>query len=69
VQSSTSLKIKLLNWTFDILMFIVPIMEMTDLLAIVPPGYLPYYMLATVVLRRLLRILEEHLKKKEETNV
>ena len=55
--------IKLLNWTLDVLMFIVPILELTELIAIIPVEYLPYYMLATVVMRRGIRLLEEYLAK------
>lgn len=54
---------KLLNGLMDFLMFIVPLMELTDLMAVIPPEYLPWYMISTVVLRRILRMLEDHLKK------
>ncbi len=42
-------------------MFIVPILELSELVTFIPPEYLPWYMLATVVLRRVLRLLEEKL--------
>lgn len=54
---------KILNGLMDFLMFIVPLMELTDLMAVIPPEYLPWYMISTVVLRRILRMLEDHLKK------
>ncbi len=54
---------KILNGLMDFLMFIVPLMELTDLMAVIPPEYLPWYMISTVVLRRILRMLEENLKK------
>ena len=50
---------KILNGLMDFLMFIVPLMELTDLMAVIPP----WYMISTVVLRRILRMLEDHLKK------
>ena len=50
---------KTINYGLDFLMFIVPILELTEVAAIIPPVYLPYYMLGTVVLRRLIRVLEE----------
>ncbi len=49
---------KALDWTLDFLMFVVPILELSDLMAFIPPEWLPYYMITTVVLRRLLRLLE-----------
>ena len=55
---------KVLHWLLDFLMMIVPIMELTELIAIIPIEYLPYYMLATVLARRGLRMLEDHLAKK-----
>lgn len=57
------MKMKLVNWLLDTLMFIVPILELSELVAIIPVGYLPYYMLATVILRRALRLMEEHFAK------
>lgn len=53
---------KLVNWFLDILMFVVPILELSELAAIIPIEWLPWYMLATVVLRRLVRLLEEKVK-------
>jgi hypothetical protein len=52
---------KFLNWSLDVLMFIVPILELSELIAIIPVEYLPFYMLATVILRRIVRLLEEKL--------
>lgn len=57
------MKMKLVNWLLDTLMFIVPILELSELMAIIPVEYLPYYMLATVILRRTLRLVEEHIAK------
>lgn len=52
---------KFLNWLLDFLMFIVPIMELSEVITLIPVEWLPWYMLATVVLRRALRLLEEKL--------
>ncbi len=57
------MKLKLANLFLDGLMFLVPILELSELMAVIPVEYLPYYMLATVILRRALRMLEEHLAK------
>jgi hypothetical protein len=56
-------KIKLLNYILDFLMLVVPVLELTELIAIIPVEYLPYYMLASVLLRRGIRIVEETLGK------
>jgi uncharacterized membrane protein (DUF106 family) len=53
---------KLINLILDGLMFIVPFLELTELMAVIPLEWLPWYMLATVVLRRLIRVLEERKK-------
>jgi hypothetical protein len=50
---------KFLRWTLDILMFIVPVLELTELIQFIPMEYLPWYMLTTVLLRRTLRTLGE----------
>lgn len=50
---------KLVNYLIDGLMFIVPILELSELIAVIPVEYLPWYMLATVILRRVVRLLEE----------
>lgn len=42
-------------------MFVVPILELTDVIALIPTPYLPYYMISAVVLRRATRLLEEKL--------
>lgn len=52
---------KLLNFFVDFLMFVIPILELSEMLAVIPPEWLPWYMLGTVILRRTLRLLEEHL--------
>ncbi len=56
---------KILNWLLDFLMLIVPVLELTELIAIIPVEYLPYYMLATVLARRGIRVLEEYLSDKK----
>jgi hypothetical protein len=53
--------VKGLNYLLDFLMIVVPILEISELIAIIPREYLPWYMLGTVVLRRLARILERKL--------
>lgn len=60
---------KLLDYFLDFLMFVVPILELSDLMAFIPPEYLPYYMITTVVLRRLLRLLEDKLRAPTQTPV
>lgn len=54
---------KYLNMALDVLLFIVPLLEMTQLVAIVPPEYLPVYMLVMLVLRRSVRMLQVALGK------
>lgn len=60
---------KALELLLDFLMFVVPILELTDLMTFIPAEWLPYYMIATVVLRRLLRLLEEKLRGTTQTPV
>ena len=60
---------KLLDYLLDFLMFVVPILELSDLMAFIPPEWLPYYMITTVVLRRLLRLLEDKLRAPTQTPV
>lgn len=60
---------KALELLLDFLMFVVPILELTDLMTFIPAEWLPYYMIATVVLRRLLRLLEEKLRGATQTPV
>jgi len=60
---------KALELLLDFLMFVVPILELTDLMTFIPNEWLPYYMIATVVLRRLLRLLEEKLGRSTQTPV
>lgn len=55
---------KFLHFLLDTLMIVVPFLELTEAIAIIPIEYLPYYMLATVILRRAIRMLEEHLNVK-----
>lgn len=57
-------KLKVLNAILDFLMFVVPILELSELVAVVPPDWLPWYMLATVILRRFVRMLEDILNAK-----
>jgi hypothetical protein len=52
---------KLPRYLLDFLMIIVPILEITELMAVIPLEYLPWYMLVTVLLRRGLRLLQEKL--------
>ena len=52
---------KSLELLLDFLMFVVPILELTDVMTFIPVDWLPYYMITTVVLRRLLRLLEDKL--------
>lgn len=54
---------QLTNSTLDGLMFVVPILELSGVMALIPPEYLPVYMLAITGLRRLVRILEEAKKQ------
>jgi hypothetical protein len=55
---------KLLNFILDVLMLVVPFLELTELIAIIPPEYLPVYMLCSVLARRAMRTLEEYLASK-----
>ena len=55
----------ILNYILDFLMFVVPLMELSEVATIIPPEWLPWYMLSTVVLRRALRMLEEKLNGKK----
>lgn len=54
---------KYLNMALDVLLFIVPLLEMTQFVAIMPPEYLPAYMLVMLVLRRSVRMLQVALGK------
>lgn len=58
--------LKILNAVLDILMFVVPIMELSEFATLMPPEFLPWYMLATVVLRRVVRVLEQELRGKKD---
>ena len=54
---------KFLNFVLDFLMFVVPLLELSEVASVIPPEWLPWYMLSTVVLRRALRMLEDKLKR------
>lgn len=54
---------KFLNFVLDFLMFVVPLLELSEVASVIPPEWLPWYMLSTVVLRRALRMLEDSLKR------
>ena len=56
---------KTLNATLDVLLFVVPVLEVTELIAVVPYEYLPWYMLGALILRRTARYLEDYLEKKD----
>ncbi len=60
---------KSLELLLDFLMFVVPILELTDVMTFIPVDWLPYYMITTVVLRRLLRLLEDKLHVPTQTPV
>lgn len=60
---------KLLNWTLDGLLFVVPILEVTELIAVIPGEYLAWYMLTALILRRAVRILEDYLRKEKDVIV
>lgn len=60
---------KSLELLLDFLMFVVPILELTDVMTFIPADWLPYYMITTVVLRRLLRLLEDKLRVPTQTPV
>lgn len=49
----------IINSSLDALMFVVPILELSGVMALIPAEYLPVYMLTVTGLRRLIRILEE----------
>ena len=53
--------IKALNYFLDFLLFIVPILELTEVVSLINPAYLAHYMISTVVIRRLVRVLEDYL--------
>ena len=55
---------KVLHGVLDVLLFLVPVLEVSEVIAVIPYEYLPWYMLATLVLRRGTRLLEEHLENK-----
>ena len=55
---------KTLNTSLDILLFIVPVLEVSELIAVIPYEYLPWYMLGALILRRSARYLEDYMEKK-----
>ena len=55
---------RILHGVLDTLMIVVPFLEITEVIAVIPVEWLPGYMLGTVLLRRLLRILENRLNAK-----
>jgi len=65
---------KLINNVLDFLLFIVPALDLlilpvltsTEAASLIPPQYMGYYMLGTVVLRRLARYIEDVLKKRND---
>ncbi len=60
---------KLLDWFMDGLMFVVPILEMTEVMSFIPPEYLPVYMITVTVARRALRLWEDRNSASSETPV
>lgn len=56
---------KTLNAVLDILLFVVPVLEVSELIAVIPYEYLPWYMLGALILRRTARYLEDYLEKKD----
>lgn len=62
------MKKKILNYILDGLMFIVPILELTEMIAVIPVEYLAWYMLAAVLTRRFARLLEEYLERKSDVD-
>lgn len=42
----------------DFLMFVVPLLELTQVIAFIPAAYLPHYIVAVVILRRTLRFMQ-----------
>lgn len=60
---------KFLHFILDTLMITVPFLELTEVIAIIPIEYLPYYMLATVIARRAIRMLEERLNVKPAEDI
>jgi hypothetical protein len=57
---------KFLNWSLDFLLFIVPVLELSELITLIPPEYLPWYMLGAVLLRRFVRMLEERMESEDD---
>lgn len=53
--------LKSLHIILDALMFVVPILEIAEVIAVIPYEYLPWYMLGALALRRFVRMLEEYL--------
>lgn len=57
---------KFVNWSLDFLLFIIPILELSEVVAIIPVEYLPWYMLITVLIRRAVRIVEDKIEDKND---
>ena len=55
---------RFLHGLLDTLLFVVPILEVSEVLAIIPSEYLPLYMLGTLILRRLVRVFEEYMEER-----
>lgn len=55
---------KTLNAVLDTLLFVVPVLEVSELIAVIPHEYLAWYMLGALILRRSARYLEDYLEKK-----
>ena len=53
---------KFLNWLLDFLLFIVPVLELSELITLIPGEYLAWYMLGAVLLRRSVRLIEDYLE-------
>lgn len=52
-----------LNLFLDGLMFIVPLLELVGGMNVIPPDWLPWYIVGMVILRRLVRILQKWLHR------
>ncbi len=58
--------LKILNGALDTLLFIVPLMDVAEVMAFIPPEWYPLYMLAVLILRRTARVMEDHLRGKKD---
>jgi len=57
--------IKYLTGFLDVLMLLVPFLELTEVISVIPLEYLPVYMLVVTLTRRGIRIIQEYLAKKK----